>query len=132
LGHGQLVEQVQQLTQQVQQLQTAHSQQQQGGAAVSAVGAAAAGVGYDGGAGAGAIQQGATGSEAAVAGVKGHSRRSRVHRWRGGKGMDVLLGRVARVAAAGTLAVASLASGNHPVLRLARVGPLLYLLRSGL
>jgi hypothetical protein len=133
LGHGQLVEQVQQLTQQVQQLQVVHSPQQQGGATIGAVEAAAAGAGQDGGEGAGVLQQGAAaGSKAALAGAKAHSRHSRVHRWRGGKGMDVLLGRVIRVAAAGTLAVASLASGNHPVLRLARVGPLLYLLRSGL
>lgn len=133
LGHGQLIQQVQQLIQQVQQLQAVHSQQQQGDAIVSAAQAAGAGAGQDGAAGAGVVQQGGcAGSKAAVAGAKAHSRRSRGHRWKGGKGMDVLLGRVARVAAAGTLAVASLASGNHPVLRLARVGPLLYLLRSGL
>jgi hypothetical protein len=44
----------------------------------------------------------------------------------------VMVGRVSRVAAAGTLAVAGLLGGNHPALRLARVCPLLYLLRSGL
>eukprot|EP00878_Enallax_costatus_P028313 GHUV01030575.1.p1 GENE.GHUV01030575.1~~GHUV01030575.1.p1 ORF type:complete len:475 (+),score=162.34 GHUV01030575.1:605-2029(+) len=52
--------------------------------------------------------------------------------WRGGKGFDVVLGRVARVAAAGTLTAAHLAGGNHLLLRAARVAPLMYLLRAGL
>lgn len=126
LGHGHLVDQVQQLTQQVQQAM--HSQQQGAGAGFTA----SAGADADKSSGAGIQQVAAASSKAAEAGGKAHRVHRRGHSWRGGKGMDVLLGRVARVAAAGTLAVASLASGNHPALRVARVGPLLYLLRSGL
>jgi hypothetical protein len=80
------------------------------------------------------------GSKAAAAAQRGaagpisgsSSSRRHVVAWRGGKGLDVLMGRALRGAAAGTLAVASLVGGNHPLLRVARVGPLLYLLRAGL
>jgi hypothetical protein len=74
------------------------------------------------------------GASRASAGGSGSNSSSKRHAvaWRGGKGLDVLLGRALRGAAAGTLAVASLAGGNHPLLRMARVGPLLYLLRAGL
>jgi hypothetical protein len=75
--------------------------------------------------GAGAHQESARGSGS-------NSSKRHAVAWRGGKGLDVLLGRALRGAAAGTLAVASLAGGNHPLLRMARVGPLLYLLRAGL
>lgn len=52
--------------------------------------------------------------------------------WRGGKGLGVVLGRAARVAAAGTLTAAHLAGGNHLLLRVTRVASLMYLLRAGL
>lgn len=127
LGHGQLLEQVQQLTQQVQQLQ---AQQRQDAPAGDAVGSTTCAQDVEAGL---AVQQAAANSsEAAGAAVTKHSRTCRGHAWRGGKGVDVLVGRVLRAAAAGTFAVASLAGSSHPVLRLARVGPLLYLLRSGL
>lgn len=127
LGHGQLLEQLQQLTQQVQQLQV---QQRQDSPAGDTVGSTACG--QDVKAGLAVQQAAADSSEAAGAAVKKHSRKCRGHAWRGGKGVDVLVGRVLRAAAAGTFVVSSLANSNHPVLRLARVGPLLYLLRSGL
>lgn len=130
LGHGQLVEQVQQLTQQVQEMQ-----QQAGAAPCGAVSLSTEAGGAGEAVWGAVVAEGAAalaGGQAAAG--KGASRhRSRHgHSWRGGKGLDVLVGRVARLAAAGTLAVASLAGGNHPLLRAARVGPLLYLLRAGL
>jgi hypothetical protein len=75
------------------------------------------------------------GSEAPAAAVTGQQQqrcRRAAHTWRGGKARGLFVGRLLRVAAAGTLAAASMASGNRPVLRVAHVGPLLYLLRCGL
>jgi hypothetical protein len=87
----------------------------------------------DGSNAAAAAHRGAAGaSRAGTGNSSSSSSRRRVVSWKGGKGLDVLLGRVVRGAAAGTLAVASLAKGNHLLLRVARVGPLLYLLRAGL
>jgi hypothetical protein len=130
LGHGQLLGQVEKLTQQVQQLQ-ALSAQQEGAAPAAVAGAAAAG--QEGVPGAEAGQHSAAASGGAAGAVaRVHSKRVRGHQWRGGKGVEVLVGRVARVAAAATLSVACLAGGNAPLLRVARLGPLLYLLRSGL
>lgn len=131
LGHGQLVEQVQQLTRQVQEMQ----QQADGAAPGGAVGLSTeAGGGAGEAVGGAVVVDGAAATCSQAAAGKGASRHhsKRGHSWRGGKGVDVLVGRVARLAAAGTLAVASLAGGNHPLLRAARVGPLLYLLRAGL
>lgn len=129
LGHGQLVEQVQQLTQQVQEMQ-----QQAGAAPCGAVSLSTEAGGAGGAVGGAVVAEGAAAAGGQTAAGKGASchRSRRGHSWRGGKGLDVLVGRVARLAAAGTLAVASLAGGNHPLLRAARVGPLLYLLRAGL
>jgi hypothetical protein len=94
-------------------------------------GAAGEGQGSEPGVGAGQHSAAASGGAAGVV-ARVHNKRVRGHRWRGGKGVEVLVGRVARVAAAATLSVACLAGGNAPLLRVARVGPLLYLLRSGL
>lgn len=131
LGNGQLVERVQQLTRQVQEMQ-----QQQGGAAQGGGVALSTQAGVAGEAVGGAVvAEGAAAAGGTAAAGNGTARRRssrRGHSWKGGKGVDVLVGRVARLAAAGTLAVASLAGGNHPLLRAARVGPLLYLLRAGL
>jgi hypothetical protein len=133
LGHGQLVEQVQQLTQQVQEMQQMQAQQQQGGKAAAGV-AAVGGVSEQGLSAEGGVAQQpmSASSEAAGGGARSGSRRSRVFHWRGGKGSHVLVGRLVRAAAAGTLAAASLVTGNHAALRLARVGSLMYLLRAGL
>jgi hypothetical protein len=132
LGHGQMARQLQQLAAQVQQLQQA---QQQGG---GAVGPWPGGHSCGGGTAA-AASDAADGSGACGAAAGGAAQRAkRQHRplraWRcAGKSVGaVMVGRVSRVAAAGTLAVAGLLGGNHPALRLARVCPLLYLLRSGL
>jgi hypothetical protein len=133
LGHGQLVEQMQQLTRQVQELQQMQTQQQQQGGQAAAGGAAAGALEQGLTAEGGVVQQpmGAS-SEAAGKGSRSGSRRRRVYHWRGGKGSHVLVGRLLRAAAAGTLAAASIATGNHAALRLARVGSLMYLLRAGL
>jgi len=52
--------------------------------------------------------------------------------WLKGKHLHAALGRVSRGAAAGTLAVASLVGGNHLLWRVARIGPLIFLLHTGL
>lgn len=80
-----------------------------------------------------ATGDGAQQAAAALAAPGKQARGSKQRRaWRGGKDAGVLAGRLLRLAAAGALTAASLARGDHPALRAARVGPLLLLLRTGL